>query len=997
VEREQVAGDGAQTEFGRHVREALHHLHDVVYLQTHSLSRLAAGEPTARSSQPGKALQRAILETIEALKPADAAQLAGRNGRTYQLLTLRYVEGLDLAEVEAQLGIGESEYHRSQRRALEAVTLALAERWRAVATLPAPAAPAPPASAGPAPVVLPGVAPAIRSLPLPLTSFVGRAREQEIIIDLLFAGRLLTLTGPPGAGKTRVALAVVEAVRDRFAGGAAFVPLGTVEDPQLVLSAIAKALGIAEAGGRSLLGALMSGIDSQAILLVLDNFEHVAAAAAWIAELVAACPQLTVLVTSRSPLKVQGEREFAVPPLAVPDLQRPATVADLLAVDAVALFVDRARAVSADFQLNEANAAAVAEICVRLDGIPLAIELAAARIKVFSPAALLARLAATGKTELRLLNRGQRDLPARQQTMWAAIDWSYSLLPSDERLVFRRLGVFSGSFSLEAAEAVGSEGVGNPVSGAENPDLTRSRGGRGVDQEHSLSAPSAAPREIRSSPTPSTLDPAPVLDAVSSLVDQSLLGRDDRPSRLDLDEQRFRFLELIRSYARERLLEDPAEAADLTRRHARWYVALAERAEAELRGARQALWFERLEAEHDNVRAALSWCLENDVLAGLRAAASLWRFWWLRGHHHEGRRWLDLLLAAPLPALDPGAQPAAQVTRARALHGAGFMAFHSGDRRARSLLEESYAILHNKGIRRGTGDTLRLLGRLAYGDGDLDRARALMEESLGVLRETGNRHGAAGTLHHLATLVWLAGDSARARALAEESLALFRQVHDPHGAGWVQVFLAQADRAVGDYGAAVEKLDLALAAFREVDHRVGIGWATGHLGVLALRTGDLPRAAALLDDCLRVLRESSYRPEVSRTFSEEAGVSWALGYLAAVAGAEGDDERAGTLVRESLLMFRAASEHQTDYWSRLIVAAQLAARRGDFRRAVVVLEALAAMHPALPLVLDPTERAELAAILTAARSALGHAYGDAEVAGRAFSLEQTIDEALVGL
>jgi tetratricopeptide (TPR) repeat protein len=337
-------------------------------------------------------------------------------------------------------------------------------------------------------------------------------------------------------------------------------------------------------------------------------------------------------------------------------------------------------------------------------------------------------------------------------------------------------------------------------------------------------------------------------------------------------------------------------------------VALAERAESELRGAVQASWFERLEREHDNLRAALGWCLENEVVAGLRAAASLWRFWWLRGHHHEGRRWLDLLLAAPIPALSGEAATAAVVARARALHGAGFVAFHSGDRRAKPLLEESQALLSQVGRRNGTGDTLRLLGRLAFEEGSLSQARALEEESLAILRETGappgSRHGTAGTLHQLAMLEWTASNLARARELAEESLRIFREVRDPHGAGWALVFLGQLARTSGDFPTAVQCLKGSLTAFQMVGHRIGIGWALGRLGALALKTGDLDQASTLLEQSLSMFREGAYQPNLSRTYSEEAGVSWTLGYLGYLALSKGDTAQARSLLQESLSLLR---------------------------------------------------------------------------------------------
>jgi predicted ATPase/class 3 adenylate cyclase len=561
----------------------------------------------------------------------------------------------------------------------------------------------------------------LNNLPTQPTPLVGREREVAEVCGRLrrVDVRLLTLIGPGGTGKTRLGLQAGAELLDEFEGGVFFVALAPVSDPDLVASTIAGPLGVVESGDKPLEETLKGYLQDKELLLLLDNFEQVLEAAPLVGELLGSCPRLKVLATSRAALRVYGEQEYAVPPLTLPDPKRLTTVEKLSQYEAVGLFIERARAVKADFEVTNDNAPAVAEICVRLDGLPLAIELAAARTRLLSPEAMLPRLG----SRLKLLIGGGRDLPARQQTLRGAIEWSHDLLDEEERTLFRRLSVFVGGFALETAEEVCDAGS--------EPEVD-------------------------------------VLDGVESLLGKSLLRQEET------EDGRLFMLETIREYALERL-EASGEAGGLRVRHADYYLLLAEEAEPELRGSQQAQWLRRLETEHDNLRAALSWTLGQEPDAtepALRLAGALWWFWFWRGHFSEGRRWLEEALEKDERLHAPA--------RAKALAAVAWLALYQGDlERMVAASEEGLGLDVEKGIEGSTALFLRIIrGVAAREQGDTGQATILLEEALALGREAGDRWSLALALLNLGGVASNRGDYERAMEQLEECLALSRGLGD---------------------------------------------------------------------------------------------------------------------------------------------------------------------------------------------------------------------------
>ncbi|MEA2515340.1 MAG: hypothetical protein QOJ59_4829 [Thermomicrobiales bacterium] len=633
------------------------------------------------------------------------------------------------------------------------------------------------------------------AFPRPLTGFVGRTQELAAVLELVRGGaRLVTLTGSGGVGKTRLALRVAKEAATDFVDGAVFVDLAPLRDPARVLPAIARAIGVPEAGDRPVDERLAAVLVGRRLLLVLDNAEQVAAAAPAVAALLVSCPGLVALATCRGALHVSGEQEFHVPPLRLPDAGRVATPEDLAAEEAIALFVDRAKAARPGFVLTPENAATVAAICRGLDGLPLAIELAAARSKVLAPAALLARL----DHALPLLSGGARDAPARQRTLRDAIAWSYDLLTAEEQILFRRLAVFVGGFTLDAAEAVTS-GMGEP--------------------------------------------PGDVLDGVSSLVDKGLLGRDDRSAA----EPRFAMLQTIREYSLERLGEGGDEVAARDA-HLAYVLTLAEQAEPELTGPDQIAWLDRLEAEHHNLRAALAWALTGGRLVqGLRLAGALLRYWEHHSHYGEEGRWLEQALARTEEVPAP--------VRGKALHAAGVVAFWQGDRvRAAAALAEALVRFREANDDYGAAFVLNRLGTLALHEGDDDRADTLFAEADALIRAVGDEDGIAALDGQLGYAALLRGDHERAVAHLEESLERYRRLDSKLGTGRVLIHLGRSLTERGQAAQALPLLREALDCNRETGNRWYLAEALEAFAAAAARL-DASTQAARLWGAAAVLRE----------------------------------------------------------------------------------------------------------------------------------------------
>jgi len=641
------------------------------------------------------------------------------------------------------------------------------------------------------------------NLPAQPTALISREAEVAAVCVLLRKPevRLLTLTGPGGTGKTRLGLQIAAELLDDFRDGVFFVPLAPITDPTLVISAIAATLGVKEAGGQPLLEMLTTALRDKPLLLLLDNFEQVLAAAARIAELLAAAPHLKVLVTSREMLHIYGEREYPVPTLSLPDMRRLPPIARLTQYAAVRLFIERAQAVRPDFAVTTANAPAVAEICTRLDGLPLAIELAAARIKLFPPQSLLARL----DNRLKLLTGGARDLPARQQTIRNAIDWSYHLLDAGEKKLFTRLGVFVGGCTLEAAEAVCN------VDG----DL-----------------------------------PMDVVDGIAALVDQSLARQNEEPN----GEPRFVMLETIRAYALERLA-DGGELDTVRRQHLDYYLALAEQAGLELDGAQQRVWLARLRQDYDNLRAALGWIIEQDAAElGLRLARALEEFWFLAGYISEGVRWATALVAQARAAW-----PAE--LRAQALGIAGFMAWQQGDyAAARGPLEESAAIYRRLGDKRNLAGTLNLLGRTLLFQGEHAWGRAILEENTALSQEISDVSALAGSLQGRAYVAMDQADYRAARLFLEQCLSISQTSGDQWGIAQALNDLGDVARCEDDYAQATTLYQQSLTLFHAQGIHVEIAAVLHNLGYVALAQGDQQRARAHFAESLALHREQGNRP-----------------------------------------------------------------------------------------------------------------------------------------
>ncbi len=634
----------------------------------------------------------------------------------------------------------------------------------------------------------------LTNLPIPRNPLIGRELEMDLACRLLLREdvALITLTGPAGTGKSRLGIQIALELRQRFADGVYMVGLEAIRDPGLVIPTIAKTLNVNEVAGElSLLELLNRHLCEKQILLLLDNFEQVLPAAPQVASLLEASPGVKILVTSRIPLHLRAEKELVIPPLKVPPLKDLPELQPLSQFSAVQLFIQRCQAVRADFSVTNENAPAIAETCIRLDGLPLAIELAAARIKILTPQQLLARL----DKRFEVLRGGTKDLPERQQTMYSAIDWSYELLNERDKRLFLRLSVFSGGWIVDAAiQVCGKEGQGE----------------------------------------------AEILDALEMLVDNNLLQAPQEGQ----GEPRLRMLESIREFAYDRLKES-GESEAIHQRHAQYYAALAERAEAEKFGTQQQLaWRIRLEEELDNMRAAMSWALENGRYAcELRIATGLWRFWWTHGRLREGVGWLQQGLASLAPGEDE--------VRAKALTRLGWMVNKIGDPlNSLEILQQAVELWRQINNPAGLAQALSNLGGIMLPH-DTSQATTLLEEALQIRREINDRRGTHATLMNLGLAMFWQGNIPRMIDLFKESLAMSKEVKDDYSTGVTLINLGDAYANLGEYQQAEDYFAEAEQVYQLMDDKVGLSEVSRGRGNIALKMGDPDLALKLFSDALQ--------------------------------------------------------------------------------------------------------------------------------------------------
>jgi non-specific serine/threonine protein kinase len=813
---------------------------------------------------------------------------------------------------------------------------------------------------------------AATGLPGSVTTFIGRVREIAEVKRLLTQARLVTLTGTGGCGKTRLALQLAGELLEEYPDGVAVVELGAMADPSLIPQVVASNLEVREQAREPILTTLVENLKEQRLLVVLDNCEHLIEACARVAAtLLRNCPALQILATSREPLGIGGEVVWRVPSLAVPRPNALPPFGTLPQYEGIRLFVDRASAAQPTFRLTPQNAAAVVQLCHHLDGIPLALELAAARTRALTVEQIALRL----DDRFSLLSGGSRiDLP-RHQTLRALIDWSYDRLPEPECRLFNRLAVFAGGWTLEAAEAI----CGDVGDGSWHLD---SAGLEHGDAEGAL----ASSRPITTSAGP----PIPsegVVALLAQLVDKSLvvaeegLGFGRNPDHA----ARYRLLETLQQYAAEKLRESGEEAI-VRRRHQYWFLALAEKAVAQLEGAEGRAWAERLEIDHDNLRAALvpsrgtikpaDGTDEDLAELRLRLAGALWPFWEKNGHWSEGRRWLEDVLAVPSPR---------SAARAKVLHGAATLADSQGDsERATILLKEALAVYEEVGDLLGVAFTMDRLGQAAYRRRDLHQAMMLAEKSLALYRVVGDEVLIADALDTLGHLIQRQGDPERARTLFEQSLTLFRKLADKRGVAAVLRSLAQLADDQGDYARVAILAEESIALFREVGDTFGLGSLLVYWAFAAVKQGQFELAERLVVEGLREPREMGDRHAIASK----------LRSLATVVYERHDFQRAAWLWQESLALYRDFGD-KPGIVACLFGLGVLASERGEPEQALQLLAAADALRTALGVGLLRADPAGFAAAVKAARTRVGdEVFTVSWVSGRMMSLEQAVSEAL---
>jgi predicted ATPase/DNA-binding CsgD family transcriptional regulator len=777
------------------------------------------------------------------------------------------------------------------------------------------------------------------NLPEPLTTLIGREQERAAACTLLRRPevRLSTFTGTGGIGKTRLALQIATDLLADFADGVCFVSLAPVSDPDLVVPTIAQTLGLKDTGGQPLLDLLKASLSDKHLLLLLDNFEQVLVAAPQLSELLSACPHLKILVTSRAVLHLRGEHEFPVPPLALPDLTQLPESEPLAQVAAVALFLQRAWATKPDLQLTSTNARAIARICVQLDGLPLAIELAAARSKLLPPQALLARLG----QRLAVLTSGAQEAPARQQTLRNTLAWSYNLLDAREQQLFRRLSVFVGGCTLQAVEAL----------------CTSLEDGRGAEG---------------------------ILDGVASLLDKSLLYQTEREG----EEPRLMMLETIREYGLECLTS--RGKMELTRQaHAAYYLALAQEAATTWYGPEQQAWCDRLEQDHDNLRTALQWLLESKEAAlALQFSNALWWFWYTRDHVREGRTFLEKALA--------GSEEVAMSARAQALHDLGLLLEFLGEyQQAEKSCEECLALNLQLGNPAGAAWARFALGKVAFDQDKYSRAHALLQEALPFFRESGDQVGCHFTLTHLTMVYTQQGAYVKARTCAEECVALAKELGDKDTTAWDLLLLGKVLFVSQAASTALEPVleEYFSLAPKERDPAGMVApdrlekitpstrmYGLDLLGRIALSQGDVVKAQALFEESLAFYRAQGYRKEAGE----------ALAALGQVAAAQQNYAAALARYEEGFLRARETGNKYT-IASCLEGLAGVRAAQGELPQSARLWGAAEALRQAIGAPIPPVYRPVYERTVTAARVQLGEkAFAAAWEEGRTMALEHVL-------
>jgi len=812
------------------------------------------------------------------------------------------------------------------------------------------------------------------NIPQSPNPLVGRESELVALGGLLTRPdvRLVTLTGPGGTGKTRLAVAAAEKLLSTFRDGVYFVSLAALTDPKLVASTIAQNLSLQEVKGQTLLETLLITVQERQILLMLDNFEQVLPAAQLLKELLANSAQLKILVASQAVLHLSGEHEFPLSPLALPNLKQLPPLEQLAGYEAIELFEQRAQAARPGFRLTETNSASVAEICVRLDGLPLALELAAARCKLFSPQELLAQLKLTNR--FNFLVGGPLDAPERHKKLRNALDWSYDLLNEAEKQLFSRLGVFAGGCTLETITAV-----------LENNNFS-----------------------------------ATVLELVGSLVDKSLVRRLENSA----GQSRFVMLETLREYALEKLAKRE-EATEIAHQHAQYFRWLAEEAETGLRTEQQSYWLERLEVEHDNLRHALTWAIsaKSPGEIGLRLGGALWLFWFIRGYLTEGRKWLEQLLA-----LEIAETPITLTARAKALSGAGNLALAQGDTTiSRTFHENALALRQQLGSKLEVALSLNNLGTVEIEQGNTGRAVKLLEESYRLAKEADNQGLAGRTLNNLGLLALQQRNFERAATYLQESLAIFRQLGDNRAVSLLLNNLGEVSQHQGDYLKA-KTLHLESQLLRQqLGDRAGVAYSYNNLGFGAQCQGQLAEAETLLQQSLALFQElgdkrglatvlsnlglvayrqgqNSLAEELSqRAFklrqglADKSGLGHSLNNLGHIYLAMQNFVQAENFFHQGFGLFHETGD-KLGLAQNLEGLAELGWKKKQPEQAVGLLALAQTQREAMGTPLAPVEHPSIEKLLQACRTNLGEsAFNNAWNKGRSLRLDETLNTILARL